>query len=255
MTKSSIGPPGVGKTYTVECIAQSTGRPLIALTIGDLLLEEDKIEARLLNWFELAEKWKAILLLDEADIFLERRATRDIQRNGIVSIFLRRMKYFRGLLFLTTNRVGHIDNAFLSRVSVVLQYDHLTDQTRKKVWNGFFKKLHKDSELDLYDGHKIEIDRHAQKYVTNDDEVSDLGWNGREMRNALQSAISLASYKALKEGRSATETVEVEKEQFKSVVTMSQKFKNYMNSISGKEEDERAKARFERNNPNQSILT
>ena len=66
-------------------------------------------------WFGLAEQWKAILLLDEADIFLERRATRDIQRNGIVSIFLRRMEYFRGLVFLTTNRVGHIDDAFISR--------------------------------------------------------------------------------------------------------------------------------------------
>ena len=54
--------------HNLEGIAQSTGRPLIALTIGDLLLEEEKIEARLLNWFELAEKWKAILLLDEADI-------------------------------------------------------------------------------------------------------------------------------------------------------------------------------------------
>lgn len=52
------GPPGVGKTYTVECIAQSTGRPLIAMTMGDLMRDEDQIETRLLKWFTLAEKWK-----------------------------------------------------------------------------------------------------------------------------------------------------------------------------------------------------
>ncbi|KAL8743462.1 MAG: hypothetical protein Q9190_004194 [Brigantiaea leucoxantha] len=83
------GPPGVGKTYIVECIAQWTGRPLIALAIGDLVHVGDGLEEQLIKWFTLAEYWKAILLLDEADIFLERRATRDIQRNGVVSIFLR----------------------------------------------------------------------------------------------------------------------------------------------------------------------
>ena len=161
--------------FGLECIAQATGRPLIALTIGDLMVEEDQVETKLVNWFSLAERWKAILLLDEADIFLERRATRDIQRNGIVSIFLRRMEYFRGLLFLTTNRVGQIDDAFLSRVTVVLQYDHLSDDTRKKIWQGFFKKLEKDSQRSP-DARKIEIDRYAQKYVLNDPEVKNLRW-------------------------------------------------------------------------------
>ena len=180
------GPPGVGKTYTVRFIAQSTGRPLIALNIADLMLEEDEIEDRLINWFTLAERWKAILLLDEADIFLERRATRDIQRNSIVSIFLRRMDYFRDLLFLTTNRVGQIDDAFLSRVSVVLQYDHLTDDTRRKIWNGFFKKLEQESESNLHEGPKIEVDRYAKKYVMNDEEVKrpKMEWSGNPKRLA-----------------------------------------------------------------------
>lgn len=192
---------------------------------------------------------QAILLLDEADIFLERRAARDIQRNGVVSTFLRNMEYFRGLLFLTTNRVGQIDDAFLSRVSVVLEYDHLSDDTRKKIWNGFFKRLHKESQSDSHKGRRIEIDRYAQKYVLNDEEVKDLKWNGREIRNALQTAISLATYKAFKEGEGPDKTIEVEEEHFRSVVTMSRKFKSYMKSISGKEEEDRAKARMERNTP------
>ena len=155
------------------------------------MVAEDQIETKLVKWFSLAERWNAILLLDEADIFLERRATRDIQRNGIVSIFLRRLEYFRGLLFLTTNRVGQIDDAFLSRVTVVLQYDHLTDDTRKKIWTGFFKKLEKDSQQSP-DNRKIEIDRYAQKYVLNDPEVRDLRWV-RSAISKLPSASSTAS--------------------------------------------------------------
>ncbi|KAL8734032.1 MAG: hypothetical protein Q9166_001793 [cf. Caloplaca sp. 2 TL-2023] len=253
------GPPGVGKTYTVECIAQATGRPLIALTIGDLM-EEDQIENRLEEWFSLAQRWQAILLLDEADIFLERRATRDIQRNGIVSIFLRRMEYFRGLLFLTTNRVGQIDDAFLSRVTAVLQYDHLTDDTRKRIWEGFFRRLQKDGERkslrssdDPQDNRKVEVDKYARKYVLNDEQVKRLKWNGREIRNALQTAISLASYKAQKDGLTK-DVVEVEEDHFKSVVAMSGKFKDYMERIYNKDEAQRARGRFERDDGPQSRL-
>ena len=53
----------------------------------------------------LCHAWGAILLLDEADVFLEKRNMHDIHRNALVSIFLRQLEYFQGILFLTTNRV------------------------------------------------------------------------------------------------------------------------------------------------------
>ncbi|KAF7951958.1 hypothetical protein EAE96_007255 [Botrytis aclada] len=72
-----------------ECVAISTGRPLLALTIADIGTKEDMIETVLSSWFYLAERWKAVLLIDEADIFLERRKHTDLTRNGIVSTFPR----------------------------------------------------------------------------------------------------------------------------------------------------------------------
>ena len=241
------GPPGVGKTYSVESIAQSTGRPLIALTMNDLLEGRDDIDEKLQKWFTLAERWDAILLLDEADIFLERRITRDIDRNAIVSVFLRRLEYFSGLLFLTTNRVGQIDDAILSRVSAVLQYDNLSDETRKKIWKSFFARVGREAGS-LGTG-KVEINKYAQQYALNDPDVRNLQWNGREIRNALQMAIMVARHRALKEGQSEDKTVEVEVEHFESVVTMSAKFKAYLKSITGQGEEGRAKARLERGNP------
>ena len=79
------GPPGVGKTYTVESFSVASGRPLITLTVADIGLEDDTIENELARWFSLAETWNAILLLDEADIFMERRSRADIKRNALVS--------------------------------------------------------------------------------------------------------------------------------------------------------------------------
>ena len=73
-----------GKTLTVECIANDTHRPLLALTVADIGLKED-CEAKLRMWFTLAAKWDAILLIDEADLFLEQRREGDVDRNSLVT--------------------------------------------------------------------------------------------------------------------------------------------------------------------------
>jgi AAA+ superfamily predicted ATPase len=73
-----------GKTLTVECVANDTLRPLLALTAADIGLREDS-EANLRRWFTLASKWDAILLIDEADLFLERRISGDVDRNSLVT--------------------------------------------------------------------------------------------------------------------------------------------------------------------------
>lgn len=76
--------PSTGKTMTVECVANDTQRPLLALTAADIGLREDS-EAKLRMWFTLATKWDAILLIDEADLFLERRREGDVDRNSLVT--------------------------------------------------------------------------------------------------------------------------------------------------------------------------
>lgn len=48
----------------------------------------------------------AVVLLDEADVFLEERDVRDLNRNALVSVFLRALEYYEGILILTSNRVG-----------------------------------------------------------------------------------------------------------------------------------------------------
>lgn len=82
---NAIRPPGVGKTFSVEAIAEWLRRPLLALTVADIGTAETRIEAELVKWFSLAEAWNAVLLVDEADVFLERRQNRDLARNGLVS--------------------------------------------------------------------------------------------------------------------------------------------------------------------------
>jgi len=115
-----FGPSGVGKTLTAECLAEHVKMPLLPLSVGSLVADDDMIEERLREAFNNASRLKAILLLDEADVVLEARSFEDVRRNGIVSskcmhpwlrtlanfvtVFLRQLEYYNGILFLTTNR-------------------------------------------------------------------------------------------------------------------------------------------------------
>jgi hypothetical protein len=72
------------------------------------------VEERLTQVLELAQRWKAVVLLDEADVFLAQRDNAGIERNALVSIFLRKLEYYQGILILTTNLVTHCDSAFES---------------------------------------------------------------------------------------------------------------------------------------------
>ncbi|PNP80998.1 hypothetical protein FNYG_05465 [Fusarium nygamai] len=234
------GPPGVGKTYTVEAISEWLHRPLLALTVADIGTVETLVEGELMKWFDLAEAWNAVLLVDEADIFLERRQNRDLARNGLVSAFLRRMEYFKGLLFLTTNRVGQIDDAFISRVHVAIGYQALDEETRRKVWSGFFRKLVRER------AGKVQIAPDAKKWVL--DTAGETNINGRDIRNALQTAITLAEFESEEDPDydSALVTV-VTKAHFQKVLEMCNRFRTYVTSIRREDEMKRAQGRGDRN--------
>lgn len=79
------GAPGVGKTSTVECVAESLGKPLYPITCGDLGTTPEHVEETLARTFAKTEAWDCVLLLDEADVFLAQRTRTDLNRNAIVS--------------------------------------------------------------------------------------------------------------------------------------------------------------------------
>jgi hypothetical protein len=79
------GAPGVGKTSTAECVAETLGKPLYPITCGDLGDTAESVENTLTRTFSKAEAWDCVLLLDEADVFLAQRTRTDLKRNAIVS--------------------------------------------------------------------------------------------------------------------------------------------------------------------------
>lgn len=75
------GPPGVGKTLTAECVAEYVQRPLFMVSSGDLGVSSEQLDVQLTKIMDMTSTWRAVLLIDEADVFLEQRALHDLHRN------------------------------------------------------------------------------------------------------------------------------------------------------------------------------
>jgi SpoVK/Ycf46/Vps4 family AAA+-type ATPase len=110
-----LGSPGLGKTLTAEAIAETANMPLFIMSSGSLGSSAREINLGLVRYLELATRWKTVLLLDEADVFLAKRNDNDLERNAIISVFLKELEYYPGILILTTNRARSIDPAFQSQ--------------------------------------------------------------------------------------------------------------------------------------------
>lgn len=82
------GELGVGKTLTAESVAEEMRRPLYSMSAGELGYEASSVEENLEKVLEISAKWDAVLLLDECEV-LEQRSVSDIERNKLVSVFLR----------------------------------------------------------------------------------------------------------------------------------------------------------------------
>lgn len=141
------------------------------------------VEVNLGRVFELATQWKAILLFDEADIFLETRSVNDLLRNTLVSVLLRLLEYFQGILFLTSNRVKTFDEAFQSRVNLAVHFKELSASQRKKVWRLWMERLGSE---DIGDGERF------KEELQEGGELEKAELNGRQIRNVFRSALAMA---------------------------------------------------------------
>ncbi|KAI1418795.1 P-loop containing nucleoside triphosphate hydrolase protein [Xylaria sp. FL1777] len=139
---------------------------------------------------------KCVVLLDEADVFLEQRSLEDLQRNALVSVFL---------------RLGIFNETFKSRIQLALHYPTLGPYERLQIWRNFFDKL--DSLQDT----TIDVNDLRDDLV----ELKDEEMNGRQIRNALTTARQYAKWKG--------ETLTYAK--LKDVIEVAGRFDKYLNRL------------------------
>ncbi|KAH8807766.1 P-loop containing nucleoside triphosphate hydrolase protein [Xylogone sp. PMI_703] len=206
------GAPGTGKTLTAESVAEYTKRPLYRITCGDIGTNAEEVEKYLESVLHLGTLWKCVVLLDEADVFLEERTQTDLKRNALVSVFLRILEYYDGILILTSNRVGTFDEAFISRVQLALYYPPLSQNGREEIWCNFIHGLRETNP----DAKIEELLRKVEVLARNE-------LNGREIRNTVKTAMQLAQFK----GKNLSYS------HFEKVIQVSGEFGEYLNDTRG----------------------
>lgn len=215
------GGPGTGKTLTAESIAEEQERPLYRVTCGDIGTEPREVERYLGDVLEIGRAWGCVVLLDEADVFLEERSFSDQKRNAIISIFLRILEYYDGILILTTNRIGSFDEAFKSRIQLALGYPTLNEEDRLKIWSNFVQMLPRTKDRVDMEDLQMNLPKLAR------DEI-----NGREIRNIITMARHLAKFRK--------ETLRYQ--HMRDALRSSQKFSEYLNQVKGVSDDDWARA-------------
>ena len=170
------------------------------MSAGELGHTAGQVEEGLQKVLELSTKWGAILLIDECDVFLEQRTTSDLERNKLVSgekshphsqacelipplVFLRLLEYYKGVMFLTTNRVSTFDAAFQSRIHLTIDYPKLDFRSKMLVWLTFIRP---QGDASKYASHIDEEDLRT---------LANMDVNGREIKNIVKTAKLLASQK------------------------------------------------------------
>ncbi|KAH6957289.1 hypothetical protein DER45DRAFT_569611 [Fusarium avenaceum] len=228
------GGPGTGKTLTAESVAEITKKPLYRVTCGDIGTKAEEVERYLEVVLLLGKTWGCVVLLDEADVFLEQRKLDNLDRNALVSVFLRVLEYYDGILILTSNRVGIFDEAFKSRIQLNLRYENLGQPQRRQIWDNFINRLERlESERLRQRGDPtltgaicgpqsaprfgVDIASIRQQI----DELAKPALNGREIRNTISTARQLATFRKQK----------LAYEHLEACIAESHKFEQYIKSL------------------------
>lgn len=180
------GIPGTGKTLTAEVYAEVMAKPLYTVQASQLGTNPDALEGELLKTFARSSRWGAILLLDEADVYVASRGS-DLQQNAIVGVFLRVLEYYKGVLFLTTNRSDLVDDAIASRCVARIDYKAPIPTDLKRIWEVL------SSTAGVYIAPEV-IDQAAEMFP---------GLSGRDVKNLLKLA------KLVSDSRECPITIEV----------------------------------------------
>ncbi|KAL3421660.1 hypothetical protein PVAG01_05816 [Phlyctema vagabunda] len=136
------GIPGVGKTMTAETLAKSQRRRLLRIDASDFQHNDPaQVSSAFKKFFHMATSWGYLLLLDEADVFLQSRKHDEQNQNALVSILLQELEYFHGVLIMTTNRIVSVDYAVQSRIHYAVRFTDLDRSQIDRIWATFRKQL------------------------------------------------------------------------------------------------------------------
>ncbi|RQV03603.1 ATP-binding protein [Burkholderia cenocepacia] len=158
------GDSGTGKSMTAEVLAAELGVDLIRVDLATVVNKYiGETEKNLSKIFDRASADTGVLLFDEADALFGKRSevrdARDRHANIEVSYLLQRLEHYPGLVVLSTNHRGHLDDAFTRRLTFMVRFDPPDAALRLKMWRAIWPDqvaLAQDIDWDSF-AHRTEL--------------------------------------------------------------------------------------------------
>lgn len=137
------GPPGTGKTMAAEVIANALQMDLYRIDLAGVVSKYiGETEKNLSRIFREAEYSDAILFFDEADALFGKRSevkdAHDRYANIEINYLLQQIENFEGVVVLATNMRQHLDEAFLRRMQIVVEFPVPSGEDRLRIWQQCF---------------------------------------------------------------------------------------------------------------------
>ncbi len=131
------GPPGSGKTEYARFLAAQIGKRFLQKTASDLLdCFVGQTEKNIAAMFREAEAEDALLLLDEADSFLQDRTSAHwTWEVTLVNELLKQIELFDGLLICATNLMDRLDQAVLRRFDLKISFGYLKPEQAEQLFS------------------------------------------------------------------------------------------------------------------------
>jgi hypothetical protein len=134
------GEPGTGKSMVAGLIAKTLGLELYQIDLSRVLSKWiGETEKNLAKVFDAAETGHVVLLFDEADALLGKRASdiksaNDRYANIETNYILQRIEQFHGVAILTSNLESSIDPALSRRLAFELRFPFPDVEHRAEIW-------------------------------------------------------------------------------------------------------------------------
>ncbi|KAH8684245.1 hypothetical protein BGZ60DRAFT_559957 [Tricladium varicosporioides] len=177
------GDSGTGKHSTVEAIASSTRRPLYQIPLNKAPADAVEMGEYLKAHLSRAQDWNSITVLSDIESVVSKVSPKKSNPTSLCQI----IDSHRGVLIITAKYADSIPHEVLSRIHIPLHFPRFDQDVALGVW---------ESDLDtLKDGGLVKLDEKAKAEIltfANSEYVRGARWDGRQIRNCLHTAITLA---------------------------------------------------------------
>ncbi|KAF3009108.1 hypothetical protein E8E14_009906 [Neopestalotiopsis sp. 37M] len=216
-----IGGAGTGKTLTAECLAEKFGIPLYSVTPGDLGVHAGTLDRNIQTVLQHARNWKAIVLFDDADVYVAGRNGHNLERAALLPTFLRHLESSDCLSFISVspaNTDRDIDPAVYSRIHAQFSFNKFVFGDQQRIWQ---------MAIDRLDETEVENKADLADFINNKlrglDEGAHIFLNGRQIRNYMDVALVIA-----RNDSSSSSPRKLRRDHIKTVLRLGKGFRDHV---------------------------